>query len=595
MRNADTILAVIRERGAQGLPLERVYRLLFNRDLYLRAYARLYTNKGAMTRGTTPETIDGMSLEKIDRLIDTLRSERYRWTPVRRVYIPKSNGKTRPLGLPSWSDKLVQEVLRSILEAYFEPQFSDHSHGFRLGRGCHTALQEIQRTWLGTVWFIEGDIAQYFDNINHTVLLDILGQHILDGRFLRLIRELLAAGYMEDWKFNKTLSGAPQGGVISPLLSNIYLNKFDQWMSQHLIPAHTRGQRRRTDLAYQRINGKLYKMRKRGQNEGAKALLQQRRKLPSNDPYDPSYRRLRYVRYADDFLLGYAGSKHEAEDIKRQVKAWLREHLDVDLSDDKTLITHASTQAARFLGYEVTSQYSDDKLDTHKRRAINGHISLRLPAHVVEAHCARYIQNGTIMHRPETVHDSDYTIVTQYQQQYRGVVQYYLMAHNVAWLNKLHWVMQTSLLKTLAVKHKTTVAAMARKVKTTTQTPEGKTLTCLEVRVERHGRPPLLARFGGLSLTRQPTAILNDRPFVDIGGHSELLQRLLAQTCELCGSHENVQVHHIRKLADLTMKGRKDKPAWVKRMAARRRKTLVVCHTCHVAIHAGRPTRQPSN
>ncbi len=171
MQNAETVLAVIRERGKRNLPLERVYRLLFNRDLYLQAYARLYPNKGAMTKGSTPETIDGMSLEKIDTLIAALRYERHRWTPVRRVHIPKSNGKTRPLGIPSWSDKLLQEAMRSILEAYFEPQFSDHSHGFRPDHGCHTALQEIKRTWPGTTWFIEGDIAQYFDTINHDVLL----------------------------------------------------------------------------------------------------------------------------------------------------------------------------------------------------------------------------------------------------------------------------------------------------------------------------------------------------------------------------------------------------------------------------------------
>ncbi len=221
MRTADTILAVIRDRGTRGLPLERVYRLLFNRNLYLRAYAKLYPNKGAMTKGSTSDTIDGMSLAKIDTLITTLRAERYRWTPVRRVHISKKNGKTRPLGIPAWSDKLVQEVLRSILDAYYEPQFSDQSHGFRPHRGCHTALQHIEHTWKGTRWFIEGDIAQYFDTINHDVLLTILGERIHDGRLLKLIGNLLAAGYMEDWKWNKTLSGAPQGGVLSPLLSNV--------------------------------------------------------------------------------------------------------------------------------------------------------------------------------------------------------------------------------------------------------------------------------------------------------------------------------------------------------------------------------------
>ena len=164
MQNADTVLGVIRQRGRSGLPLERVYRQLFNPELYLLAYGRLYRNKGAMTPGATAETVDGMSLAKIEAIIAALRSERYRWTPARRIYIEKKNStKKRPLGLPTWSDKLLQEVIRLILEAYFEPQFSDYSHGFRPERGCHTALREVYQRWKGSVWFIEGDISACFD------------------------------------------------------------------------------------------------------------------------------------------------------------------------------------------------------------------------------------------------------------------------------------------------------------------------------------------------------------------------------------------------------------------------------------------------
>jgi len=592
MRTAETVLTVIRERGKQGLPLERVYRLLFNQELYLRAYARLYPNKGAMTKGSTNETVDGMSLAKIEQLIDDLRYERLRWTPVRRVHIPKSNGKKRPLGIPTWKDKLLQEVMRSILEAYYEPQFSDHSHGFRPDRGCHTALHAIQDTWTGTHWFIEGDIAKYFDTINHDVLIEILGETIQDGRFLRLIRELLNAGYMEDWKFNKTLSGTPQGGVISPLLSNIYLDRFDQWVEKTLIPAHTRGHRRRTNPKYQTINNKLYRMRKRGSKEGVKVLVKERRKHPSTDPNDANYRRLLYIRYADDFLLGYAGTKAEAEEIKRKVKAWLGDNLKLDLSDDKTLITHATNEAARFLGYEINTYHVNDKLDALERRVNNGKIGLRVPAKVIEAKCARHYRNGVLMHRSELLEDSDFSIVTRYQQEYRGLVQYYLLASNVDWFNKLHWVMRGSLLKTLAAKHKSSMMKLRQKYATTTQAETGETLNCLEVRVEREGKPPLVARFGGISLRRHPSAIPNDQPYVDRSKRTELIKRLLADECEVCGSREDVEVHHIRKLADLNKEGRKERPTWVKRMAARRRKTLVVCRQCHVAIHAGRPTRQ---
>lgn len=594
MRNAETILAVIQDRGKRGLPLERIYRLLFNRELYLRAYARLYPNDGAMTKGSTNETVDGMSLEKIDNIIESIRHERYQWTPVRRTYIPKRNGKKRPLGIPSWSDKLVQEVMRSILEAYFEPQFSEHSHGFRPDRGCHTALSEIQ-TWKGTRWFIEGDIAKYFETINHDVLLAMLGENIQDGRFLRLLRELLEAGYLEDWKFNKTISGTPQGGVISPVLSNVYLHRFDKWIETVLIPEFTQGKRQRQNPEYLQISRRLYAMRKRGNTKGTKALEKQRRCLPSVNTRDAGYRRLRYVRYADDFILAFTGPKVEAEAIKQKLKGWLLESLKLDLSDEKTLITHASTEAARFLGYDIKAQRVDDYIDPTGRRGVNGVIGLYVPPEVIETKCAKYLRKGKTIHRPELLKDSDFTIVATYQQEYRGIVQYYLPAINVAWFYKLHWIMQGSLLKTLAAKHRSTLRKMQRKYSTTTTEPRtGKTLKCLEVRVERDNKRALIARYGGISLARQTHVVIEDQPYQVQGGRTELLKRLMADECELCGSHERVEVHHIRKLTDLNKPGRKEKPQWAQQMAARRRKTLVVCRRCHEAIHQGKPTGSKS-
>ncbi len=305
MREAKTILAIIQERGKKGLPLERVYRHLFNRDLYLMAYGKIYRNAGAMTPGITPETVDSMSLAKIDAIIEAVRYERYRWTPTRRVYIEKKNStKKRPLSMPTWSDKLLQEVIRLIIEAYFEPQMSEHSHGFRPGRGCHTALQEIDRTWLGTTWFIEGDIKACYDSLDHGILLDTLAEKIHDGRFLRLIRELLEAGYLEEWKYNATLSGAPQGGIVSPVLSNIYLTKLDKYIETTLIPAYTQGTRRRPNPPYDALMKKISKLKKEGKNKEANTVRKRAQQLPSVDPTDPTYRRLRYVRYADDWLIG---------------------------------------------------------------------------------------------------------------------------------------------------------------------------------------------------------------------------------------------------------------------------------------------------
>src|SRR5256886_12484299 len=319
MRSAETVLTIVRERGKRGLPLEDVYRMLYNPDLYLRAYARLYKNKGAMTQGATAETVDAMSLAKIERLINDIRHERHRWTPVRRVHIPKKKGGQRPLGLPTWKDKLLQEVMRSILEAYYEPQMSPHSHGFRPGRGCHTALREVQAKWTGPRWFVEGDIAKFFDTMNHEVLLAILSEKIHDQRFLRLLRHLLESGYLEEWTFNKTLSGCPQGGVISPILSNIYLDKLDQYVEQVLIPEYTRGGKRAANPTYDRLRGKADWLRRKGKMEEAKELRKQFQKLPSFDPHDDTYRRLHYVRYADDTLCGYVGTKQEAEEIKQRL------------------------------------------------------------------------------------------------------------------------------------------------------------------------------------------------------------------------------------------------------------------------------------
>ena len=591
MRNAETVLAIVRERGQRGLPLEDVYRMLYNPDLYLRAYARLYKNKGVMTKGTTDETVDGMSLAKIERLIDDVRHERHRWTPVRRIYIAKKKGGQRPLGLPTWEDKLLQEVMRSILEAYYEPQMSQHSHGFRPGRGCHTALQEVQTKWTGSRWFVEGVNAKFFDTMNHEVLVAILSEKIHDHRFLRLIRHLLESGYLEEWKFNTTLSGCPQGGVISPILSNIYLDKFDQYVEKTLLPAYTRGKKRVPNPEYGTLRAKERWQKRLGNYEEAKKLRKQYQKLSSYSQDDDTYRRLFYVRYADDTLFGFAGPRQEAEAIKQQLSQFLRETLKLEMSQEKTLITHASSEKARFLNYHIVNQQNDAK-HAKKRRSANGRIGLLVPPDVIESKCAFYQQAGKPIHRSPMLVDEDFTIIERYQQEYRGVVQYYMLAHNISWFWKLHWTAKGSLLKTLAYKHKTSARAQLRKYRANFQAANGITYTCLEIQIPREKKKPLVARFGGIPLQRQPQAILVDQnPIYERSERNELVKRLLADKCEMCGSREQVQVHHIRKLADLE-KGGRERPRWVKIMAARRRKTLVVCHLCHQAIHAGQPTRR---
>jgi len=591
MQTAETVLDVIGKRGVRGLPVERLYRQMFNPQLFLMAYGKLYSNAGAMTPGVTGETVDGMSLAKIEAIISALRGERYRWRPVKRIYIPKKNGKQRPLGLPTWSDKLVAEVVRLLLEAYYEPRFSGRSHGFRPGRGCHTALSEVVEVWKGTHWFIEGDISDCFGSLDHEIMIKILAEKIHDGRFLRLIGHMLKAGYLEDWRWHATLSGSPQGGIASPVLSNIYLDRLDQYVEQRLLPEYNLGRRRRPNPAYQAVEYAIQRARRHKDRTEAHGLILRRRQLPSQDPADPGYRRLRYVRYADDWLLGFAGPKREAEDIKSKIAAFLREELRLELSQSKTLITHAASQAARFLGYEIRAQHSDTKI-TRNRRAVNGAIGLFVPGTVIRQRCALYMSKGKPAQRGALLHDDDFTIVAKYQAEYAGLVQYYLLAQDVFRLGRLHWVMETSLLKTLAGKHRSTVTAMSRKYKTTIETPAGPR-RCLQVTVERdRGRKPLVTRFGGIPLRRVRTAVLTDqRPVMASARRNELIHRLLAGRCEICEDTVNLEVHHVRKLADLSEPGRREKPAWMHLMAMRRRKTLVTCRRCHEDIHAGRLTK----
>ena len=492
------------------------------------------------------------------------------------------------MGIPTWSDKLLQEGMRSILEAYFEPQFSDHSHGFRPHRGCHTALRAIQR-WKGVNWLIEGDIEGCYDNIDHEILLSTLREKIHDNRFIRLTENLLKAGYVEDWTYNPTLSGVPQGGIISPILSNIYLDRLDKFVENELIPRFTKGEKRKINPAYGTIRQKMIRCRKAGNKVAAKALRQEMRTLPSVVPNDPDFRRLRYVRYADDFILGFSGPKEEAWEIKALLHEFLSTELKLELSEDKTLITHAHTGNARFLGYEINRTYENSKLDRRGWRSVNGGIKLRVPNDVVRERCNLYKENGKATPRTELIDDDDFSIVVMYQGQYRGFVQYYTLAHNVNSLGQLRWVMQTSLLKTLARKHKASVNKIAQRYKSTVQTSEGPR-RCYEVKREREGKKPRIARFGGIPLKQRRTAEIQDQPTIPPyrTGTVEVIQRLVADTCKLCGSTTKCEVHHIRKLSDLKGKGRKEKPRWAKIMAARQRKTLVVCRTCHHTIHAGR-------
>ena len=593
MQEADILIGIYRERGTQGMPLERVYRQLFNPELYLRSYGKIYRNSGAMTKGATAETADGMSLERIHAITDALRHERYEWTPVRRINIPKKAGGTRPLGLPTWSDKLLQDVVRSLLEAYYEPQFRDSSHGFRAQRGCHTALFRVKQ-WKACRWFIEGDISKCFDKIDHSVLLKILGERIQDNRLLRLVANMLKAGYLEDWKWNRTLSGTPQGGVISPLLSNIYLDQLDRYVEDVLIPQYTRGKIRARNSDYRHYEYLSRVARKAGDREGWRAARQAMRLLPCGDQSDPEFRRLTYVRYADDFLLGFIGPKVEADEIKAKIACFLQGQLHLELSQAKTLVTHAKTESARFLGHEIKVSHCATKVAGSQRtRSVNGKIALLVPADVQRAKVQRFMKDGKVIHRPELLSDDDLSIISLYQSEWRGLVNYYLMAHNVSKrLSKVHRAMEISLCKTLAAKHQTTLSQVFRKYRSEAITVHGplKTIGAIQPRPDKR---PLVAVFGGIPLRKQdrPFGLSDSATSPSWNRRSELVKRLVADHCELCGSTNQVEVHHIRKLSDLNQPGRRVKAPWEEVMIARRRKTLVVCRACHLQIDNGQYDR----
>lgn len=578
MLTAEDYISLVRQRGSEGKTLERVFRNMLSPELFRNAYGKLYQNTGSMTPGVDGETPDGMSLPRIDALIEELRTGKFRWTPNRRVYIEKGQGKVRPLNLPTWKDKLVQEVMRVILEAYYEPQFSNLSHGFRPNRGCHTALETVSQ-WGGVKWFVEGDIKGCFDNIDHNLLIEVVGRKIRDDRFLKLLRHLLKAGYLEDWQYHDTYSGTPQGGVISPLLANIFLNEFDQWMETELIPEYTRGRRRKSNPEYSRLRSRINTNR-RGKKtpEQLKEWRRQLKQLPTGDPYDPNYRRMWYVRYADDFLVGFIGPKADAEQIRNRISDQF-EQMKLTLSMEKTKITHAPTERAEFLSYEIT-------FPNHLRgnRQLAGKATFLMPWRVVTTWKAKYQQDGKSVSHRGRANAPLGDILRQYDTEIRGLWQYYQYALNASRrIAYIRYIAEQSLVATLAHKLRIRGTAVYHRYSYTG------VRKCLGVTTDKGTR----ITFGDFSLHRsnfRDIKPLYDRTFKTYYGQKELVRRLEMGTCEIDGCDmPGEEVHHIRAMKDLNKWKKRGvtPPSWVKSMMAMYRKTLVVCKQHHRAIHQG--------
>ena len=603
MRNPEKVLnSLIKHSYDKNYKYERLYRILYNKEMYLMAYQNIYAHEGNMTKGSDGETIDGMSLNRIDNLIASIRDESYQPQPSRRTYILKKDGKRkRPLGIPAFKDKLLQEVIRMILEAIYEESFENCSHGFRPDRSCHTALDQIQARFTGVKWFIEGDIKGFFDNINHAVLIEILKERIADERFIRLIRKFLNAGYIEEWVYHKTYSGTPQGGIISPILANIYLDKLDKYMQEYTEKFNT-GKERKRNPEYRKLETKrrnlINKLKIAKTKEEKEQILQsvrqvemERRNVPYSLPMDDSYKRLQYVRYADDFLIGVIGSRKDCEMIKKEIAEFLSAKLGLELSQEKTLITHGQKKA-HFLGYSIYVRKSNlpkkDKLGRMVRN-YGGRVVLEVDSSTIrdkllslKAMEITYV-HGKEIWKPKarySMKDSDdLEILRTYNSEIRGFYNYYSIANNSSIINSFKYIMEYSMYKTYATKYRTTKRRIIAKYRigkdfgVKYKTKDGKEKICLFYN-EGFKRKDKIIR-------TDVDSIKDKRIYL---GRTSLIQRLEANTCELCGA-ENVpiEIHHVRKLKDL-----KGKKFWEKFMIARNRKTLALCHQCHVDLHHGR-------
>ncbi|AQX56596.1 reverse transcriptase/maturase family protein [Priestia flexa] len=602
MRNPNDVLSsLVSKANHTEYKYKRLYRNLYNKDFYLLAYHKINAKEGNLTKGADGKTIDGMSIERIQNIIDKLREQSYQPHPVKRVYIPKAKQGKRPLGIPSFDDKLVQEVLRLILESIYEPQFLETSHGFRPQRSCHTALMKIQRRFTGVKWFVEGDIKGFFDNIDHHTLIGILRRKIDDEKFINLIWKFLKAGYLENWVYHKTYSGVPQGGIISPLLANIYLNELDKYAEKYKKNFDSQATKRKSLIEYKRVQYKVSDERKwLNENWNSLSKEQQKQKLKSirekqktlssmncTDPMDGNFRRLNYIRYADDWIIGIIGSKQDAEDVKKDFANYLKSELKLDLSLEKTLITN-SRKMVRFLGYDLTVQRSSAiKKDKNgiPKRFYNGGVKIYVPHEkwvnsLLEKGALNIRPDGQwkIMHRNSLIRLDDLEILSTYNAEIRGLYNYYRIANNACVLNKFKYVMEYSLYKTFASKYRKSKSKIIDKYSIN---------GTFGVKYNVKGEEKIRYLYNeGFKRQRPLTEMETDYlpTTMQYKGRNSLISRLEAQTCEICKTEEKpFEVHHVRKIKDLKGKNR-----WEQKMIARRRKTLVVCLKCHRDIHNGK-------
>lgn len=597
MRNPENVLKSLSENALKTeYRYERLYRNLYNPEFYLLAYQNIATSQGSMTAGEDGRTLDGMSMERIEGIIAKLKDHSYQPNPARRVYIEKkSSKKKRPLGIPSTDDKLIQEVIRMILEAIYEPTFSNNSHGFRPKRSCHTALKEVVTLFTGAKWIIEGDIKACFDSFDHHVIINLLRKRIKDEAFISLMWKFLRAGYMEQWVYHTTYSGSPQGSGVSPILSNIYLHELDVFMAS-LKSKFDRGETRFRKV-HENHDKVRWAFRKAKENlednrneENAKAFKQAQKTMlstPHLSEIDNNYKRLQYNRYADDFLIAIIGSKEDAQSIKEQVKVFLQDTLKLTMSEEKTHITHSS-EMVRYLGYDIRVSKSQDVKRTKKglQRVWYGKVQLYVPKekwiaklHEYGALKIKKDENGKEIwkpiHRGALMPLDEVAIISKYNSEIRGLYNYYRMAINACNIGRFHSIMRGSCLKTLAAKYNSSVMKMYTKYRSENgdfganyKTKSG--LKRCEFYNDGFKRDKSDAPQYADTM---PQYRENIRP-------NSLAGRLKSGTCEACGtSPVKVYMHHVKRLKDL-----KRDNEFEMLMIQKRRKSLALCPKCYEEI-----------
>lgn len=569
----------------------RLYRYMLRPDLYYAAYKNLYANNGAATKGVNNDTADSFGEDKIMGIIQSLSDESYIPSPVRRTHIKKANGKMRPLGIPTFTDKLIQEVLRMILESVYEPVFSDYSHGFRPNRSCHTALTKIKAQFPGMRWFVEGDIKGCFDNIDHQVLVNIINTKIKDARLIKLIFKMLKAGYLEDWKYHNTYSGTPQGGIISPIFSNIYLNELDKF-AESMMNDFDKPRPQRLTPEYDALQKELKRVKyrlKTAKDEEKSVLLKLRKSLRSELVKTPctaqTDKRIKYIRYADDFIIGVKGSKEDCIDIKAKFSEFIKNSLKMELSEEKTLITHSSAKA-RFLGYDIQVRRNGKikPSKNHTQRTLNNQVDLSIPLDekimkfLFDKKIITQQKDGEIRtaSRRALLRCTEFEIVSAYNSELRGICNYYSIASNFVRLNYFAYLMEYSCLKTIANKHKSTTKKIMDKYRA------GKDGWCVPYETKAGEKQLYFAKYTDCKKSATFDDTISKAAIIASNSRNTFESRLKAKICELCGNTDmKLVMHHVNKVKNL-----KGKEQWEQIMIAKNRKTMAVCEVCHTKIHS---------